>query len=195
MDLYQIKRIVYLSPLANNYLVHCYRFKRTMPWILSEIKKFGREKETEKLLPLIRQAYTKFHWNVDEFFLFKYESLSDEQRLNFCPEYDHNIFCLRVNNWRTAKVFRNKLATYNLFKSFFKRECVFVEVDSDLERDDVKTFLKSNDIFLAKPIGSCCGRGIKKFSSNTYQGLKLLLNNVNGGGGGYLNHTLPKWMN
>ena len=161
---YNLKRLLYLSPLSNNWLVHYIRYLNRKGVIKQRIKKFGREADTLPLLPKMRRAYVKFHWNADEFFLFKYEALDDEQRKAFCPEYDHNIFCLRVNDFSVARIFRNKWATYQKFKPFFKRECIFVETKEDLQRSDLQTFLEQNDVFLAKPIAACCGRGILKLT-------------------------------
>ena len=117
-------------------------------------------------MPLIKEAYVKYRWNIEEFFLFGYEQLTDEQRKEFCPEYDHNAFCLKVNNWATARIFRDKRATYLKFKDFFNRSCVYVSNSSEYNSDECQEFIKNNPVFLLKPIGTCCGRGIQKLTNN-----------------------------
>ena len=74
----------------------------------------------ETIFPQMRRAYVKFCWSAEEFFLFRYEKLTDKQRAEFCPEFDHNAFCLSINKWKIAQDFRDKWKTYLRFKPFFK---------------------------------------------------------------------------
>ena len=185
---YKYKRLLYLSPLANLRLVHYLRYLSRKRWIKKTIVKFGRENDIDSILPQMRRAFTRFHWNAEEFFLFNYESLNDEQRHSFCPEYDHNIFCLKVNDYSVARIFRDKWATYRHLKEYFKRECVFIESVYDMERDDVKTFIESNNVFMLKPVGASCGRGIRKIELNStnYDCCKSEILSLIGQSGGYL---------
>lgn len=186
MDIYKIKRLVYLSPIANNRFVHAFRFRRTLGHIKRIIAEFGRNPEDTALLARMKHAYTKYHWNVLEYFLFDYENTTDVQRREFCSEYDHNIFCLRVNNFATAKLFRDKWATYKRFEKYFKRECVYITSFADLTKEEVKAFLNANKNFLAKPVGACCGQGIKKFANDKVEDFYTMMqsvdNQLNGGG-------------
>lgn len=174
MNIYDIKRKVYLSFFSRSFILHYYRFLSRKQYILSTIKKFGREKDTAQLLPLMRRAYTKFRWNAEEFFLFKYEQLNDKERSEFCPEFDHNIFCLKVNNFKTAKDFRDKMKTYIRFKPFFKRECILLTCDKDLHTQEFNEFIKHNETFLAKQLDACCGRGILKITRENIDTLHSL---------------------
>ena len=181
---YKYKRFVYLSPFANNRLVHYFRYLIRKKWIDVVLKKFGREQEKDAILPQMRRAFVKYHWNAEEFFLFGYERLSEEQKLSFCPEYDHNVFCLRVNDYSVAKIFRDKYATYQLFKDYFKRDCVYVQHLEDLNKEEVKTFLIANKLFLAKPVNESCGHGILMIDQGSEQLEHLIA--LAGSAGGYL---------
>lgn len=173
--IYRLKRLVYLTPLSRSWLVHWLRFKWRMPWIISVMKKFGREADAKSILPHMRRAYTKFHWNAEEFFLFQYEKLTDEQRYDFCPEFDHNVFCLTVNNWEIAQDFRDKWKTYLRLKTFFKRECILVVNIADLKEEAFTRFISQNKLFLMKPLEQCCGKGIQKVCTENLEPLKQFL--------------------
>lgn len=178
MDIYKIKRLVYLSPIANNRIVHTFRFKRTLGYIRKVVERYGRGADFDSLLPLMKEAYVKYHWNSEEFFMWHFEKLTDAERREYIPEYDHNIFCLRVNNFETAKLFRDKWTTYQRFGKYFKRKCVYITSSADLAKEEVKTFLNDNKNFLAKPVGACCGQGIKKFDNDELKEFYILMESI-----------------
>lgn len=182
MDAYKVKRMVYLSPFAKSRLLQWYRFKSRTAHIKETAKRYGREKDLEKLMPLIKKAYIKYRWNIEEFFMWDFEHLTKKEILAYCPEYDHNIFVLTVNNFETAKLFRDKYTTYKRFAKYFKRSCVYVENLADLQKKEVVQFLKENSVYLAKPVGACCGRGIQKISNELNDRLRSILQESNGGG-------------
>lgn len=188
MDIYKIKRLVYLSPIANNRFVHAFRFKRTLGYIRKVAERYGRGADFDSLLPLMKEAYVKYHWNSEEFFMWHFEKLTDAERREYIPEYDHNIFCLRVNNFETAKLFRDKWTTYQRFEKYFKRKCVYITSSADLAEEEVKTFLNKNKNFLAKPVGACCGQGIRKFANDELKEFYLLMESIDtqANRGGYL---------
>lgn len=183
MDIYKLKRMVYLSPLAKSRILQWYRFKSRIAYIKEIAKRYGREKDLDKLMPLIKKAYIKYRWNIEEFFMWDFEHLTQSEVLAYCPEFDHNIFVLTVNNFATAKLFRDKWSTYKRFAKYFKRACVYVENLADLQKKEVKQFLKDNSLYLAKPVGACCGRGIQKLSNESNEQLKNILLESNTGGG------------
>lgn len=163
--IYKLKRLIYLTPLSKSRLLHYLRYKYRYSWILAVIKKFGRDDDYKVLLSQMRRAYIKFRWNADEFFLFQYEKLTDAQRSEFCPEFDHNTFCLKVNNWDIAQDFRDKWKTYLRFRPFFKRECILITSSADLKSEPFVNFITNNPVFLMKSLDQCCGRGINKISN------------------------------
>ena len=183
MDIYKIKRLVYLSPFAKSRSLHLYRFKSRSAHIREIANRYGREKDLDKLMPLIKKAYIKYRWNIEEFFMWDFEHLTNAEILAYCPEFDHNIFVLTVNNFETAKLFRDKYATYKRFAKYFKRACVYVENLADLQKKEVAQFLIDNSLYLAKPVGACCGRGIQKLSNESIEPLKNILLESNSGGG------------
>ena len=180
--IYKLKRLVYLTPLSKSRILHWLRFRIRRSWNLSVIKKFGRENEVNTIMPQMRRAYVKFRWSADEFFLFKYEQLTDKQRAEFCPEFDHNAFCLSVNNWHIAQDFRDKWKTYLRFRPFFKRECFLVTSPADLKSESFVNSVTKNSVFLMKSLDQCCGRGIHKIANNNMEPIRTF---VLGGGNVY----------
>lgn len=160
----ELKRLIRMSVLRDCQLYHAMRFRMHKAKYIADIKRFRGNVnlvEEYRLLKEMRRATMEYHWNSEEFFLFNYEKLTDEQRREFVCEYDKNVFCDQVNNAKDANIFYSKWKTYEMFKGFFKRDAVLVKSTKDVSRKDVRLFLSKHFCFIMKPIDSACGRGIQ----------------------------------
>ena len=123
------------------------------------------EKRGEDYLSLrhdLIEAMTKYRWSPEEFFMYDYRRLSPNLRESFVPEYEKNIFCDKVNDYESSKVFDSKWRTYTVFRKYFKRDCCLVsKALLDANNTDVLEFLEEHRRFIIKPDSSASGRGIQ----------------------------------
>lgn len=114
----------------------------------------------ERVLPLMKEAMVKYHWDPDEFYMYDYCSLSPQERLSFVPEYEKNIFCDKVNDCEDSRIFDSKWTSYCKFRSFYKRDCVMVTPPSVRNDPELIAFLKKHSRCIVKPDSNASGRGI-----------------------------------
>ena len=89
------------SPLRNWPLYHRLRFAMKEKRMRKSVTRRGED--FDKLRPLLLESMVKYHWDTDEFFIYHYADLTPEQRHSFVPEYEKNIFCDKVNDYKSSK--------------------------------------------------------------------------------------------
>jgi hypothetical protein len=119
-----------------------------------------------RLRPMLMESMVRYHWSADEFFLYHYEDLTPEQRRSFVPEYEKNVFCNKVNDYRSSQVFKSKWLTYQAFREFFGRDCCLVsESLLDCRDEKIMSFLSKHSDFILKPDMGSLGQGVAIFHS------------------------------
>lgn len=177
-----LKRWLRLSPLANSEFYHLFRYymkRDKMKWIMKKIDvDADGERETATMM---KRAMVKYRWDFDEYVMYHFAELSNEERLAFVPEYEKNIFCDQVNNCHDAIIFDSKWESYVHFMDYYKRDCARVKDGPELQ-----SFLIKHRDFILKPDSSACGRGIQVIHSfeenDAVRQLKSSLTNHRGGG-------------
>ncbi len=147
------------SPLRNMPLYHRARFAMKQKKMRASVERRGED--FDKLYPMLKESMVKYHWDTYEFFIYHYQDLTPEERLTFVPEYEKNVFCDKVNNWKSAKVFESKWKTYQTYKDYFGRECCLLSKDFLEKKDEALfSFLSKHSSFILKPDSSSQGRGV-----------------------------------
>lgn len=158
-----LKRWLRTSAFADNPLYHTLRFKmreKACETIIYEYMPDIQMEELGGVKKLMLEAVVKYHWDFREFFYFDYQHLTDEERKNFVPEYEKNVFCSKVNDPEQAAIFYNKWKTYCKFKKYYRRDAVCLDSLEDLKKSQVKEFVGKHSSFIMKPVEAACGRGI-----------------------------------
>lgn len=147
------------TPLRNIPLYHRIRFAKKERRIRASVTRRGED--FNKLRPLLLESMVKYHWDTDEFFMYHYTDLTPEERSSFVPEYEKNVFCDKVNDLKSSKIFESKWKSYETFKEFYGRDCCVV-TESLLNAKDEKlmTFLSKQRSFILKPDTGSLGQGI-----------------------------------
>ena len=147
------------SPLRNWPLYHRLRFAMGERKIRSIVTRKGED--FDKLRPLLLEATVKYHWNTDEFFIYHYADLTPEQRYSFVPEYEKNIFCDKVNDFKSSRIFDSKWESYEIFKDFYGRDCCLLsESLLDGKDENLMSFLSKHRNFILKPDKGSLGSGV-----------------------------------
>ena len=152
------------SPLRNWSLYHRLRFAMGERKMRSTVIRRGED--YDELRPLLFEAMVKYHWDTDEFFIYHYADLTHEQRHSFVPEYEKNIFCDKVNDYKSSKIFESKWNSYKTFKDFYGRDCcVLSESILDGRDEELMLFLSKHRDFIIKPDKGSLGNRVSIIQS------------------------------
>lgn len=147
------------SPLRNCPLYHRLRFAMKEKRMRKSVTRRGED--FDKLRPLLLESMVKYHWDTDEFFIYHYADLTPEQRQSFVPEYEKNIFCDKVNDYKSSKIFESKWKSYETFKEFYGRDCCLLSRSLLDGRDEkLMSFLSKHRSFILKPDKGSLGIGV-----------------------------------
>lgn len=163
------------SSLRNMPFYHRLRFAMKERRMRASVIRRGYD--FDKLRPLLLESMVKYHWDTEEFFIYHYADLTPEQRQSFVPEYEKNVFCDKVNDYRYSKIFESKWKSYETFKEFYNRDCCVVS-KSLIESKDEKLimFLSKHSDFILKPDTGSLGSGVSIIRSKD---INDALNRVN----------------
>ena len=91
--------------------------------------------------------------------LFEMYNLTDEQRDTYLTRGRNNDLVKKYNDPAYGHYFGDKAAFNARFGDYIKRQWVLL---SEENKEQAVEFLKNNEVFIAKPLDGCCGRGVEK---------------------------------
>lgn len=180
MDSKKVKQILRDSPLRKMWLYHRFRYALKEKEIRKYVENKGDDYKAVKH-DLIN-AVAKYHWSVEEFYMYRFATLTPEQRFSFVPEYEKNVFCDSVNAYEESKVFDSKWNTYSRFRNYFHRDVLPLDGTSLANNSSLNAFFAKNKRFLLKPDSNACGRGISLIEGKDVSDIKEQLLRVIGKG-------------
>ena len=99
--------------------------------------------------------------------LFEMYNLTEEQRDTYLTRGRNNALVKKYNDMSYGQCFLDKSAFNTRFGAYINREWILIREDN---RQEVLDFLSRHDVFIAKPLDGCCGRGIEKLKTADYGG-------------------------
>ena len=91
--------------------------------------------------------------------LFEMYNLTPEQRDTYLTRGRNNALVKRYNDMTYGKYFTDKAEFNRRFNDYIHRQWILMEQDN---KEQVLAFLRSHEVFIAKPLDGCCGRGVEK---------------------------------
>lgn len=91
--------------------------------------------------------------------LFEMYNLTEEQRDTYLTRGRNNALVKKYNDMSYAQCFLDKSQFNTRFGDYINREWILIQEDNEAE---VLDFLSRHEVFIAKPLSGCCGRGIEK---------------------------------
>lgn len=134
------------------------------------------------LRKMMRKAFIKYHWELDEFFLFHFETINEEQRRSFVPEYEKNMFAELINNKKVSDIFLDKWTTYKYFSKYLGRDVYNIRGEESLMTLDFEKFINKHRTFIMKPVFGTRGFGIKVIKVKDVNDAKSKLKEIIDGG-------------
>lgn len=126
------------------------------------IKKLVEAKGVKLSKPLLRDMIYSLHrfgFSFDEYFSLSLYAKNAQGRSEFISDKIRYEYYCMLNSKEGIKLLSDKGKTYEILKDAFKRDCVAVYSEKDLEAFD--DFVKKHNKFIYKPMTLDCGRGIK----------------------------------
>ena len=182
----KIFHIMRNSPLRKMQLYHRIRFALKERRMRKSVMRRGED--FDKLRPLLLESMVKYHWDTDEFFIYHYADLTPEQRHSFVPEYEKNIFCDKVNDYKSSKIFESKWKSYETFKDFYGRDCCELSKSILESRDEqLLLFLSKHRNFILKPDKGSLGSGVSIIQSkDVSDAISSIQSKIHGKEGAYV---------
>lgn len=133
------------------------------------------------LLYDMQKCARKYGAGYMDYDLFEMYNLTDKERDTYITRGRNNEIVSKYNNKDYFHIFENKDEFNTLFKDYIKRDWIKV---NGMPKEEVITFMKNHNVFMAKPIDGGCGHGIEKIDISKYNSMdevynKLIENNNN----------------
>lgn len=164
------KNILFKSKVFCNiyiYIVGASKVKQGSFFLDELVRRFSKKKEmsareVNQIAALAANAYAKYGFQVDEFFYYDVQCLSDYGKQKFITEAKTRwLYYDKLNNKINDRLFNNKAETYRIFKSFYKREILVCQSNCITEKDSFQRFINKYQDVIVKPVNSSGGKGIK----------------------------------
>lgn len=132
---------------------------------------FGNGKN--KILTDMMDMANRYRFSFDEYFLFDFMHLSEQERLEFIPDLERIDILEAINLAKNQPIFDDKHLTYRIFGDYFHREvCCVLKKGGDKKK--FEDFVKRQGVFVTKPFDGCCGMGVQLFSEDDYSSFDVL---------------------
>lgn len=141
------------------------KFRRTIDDVFKQIPAYrqAREQGDEAYLEHIRTdmlfCHFAYGFTANEYFVFRIEKKTMEERDNYVSNRVRQIFRCRMNNLLQADIFNDKVKTYEYFKPFYNREAVSVSKPGDYKA--FCKFAERHPVFVKKEVYLSQGRGVE----------------------------------
>lgn len=149
------------AALAHYYLTH--DFDKEFELCVRDFVEAPLQRDSDYLARLkteVRENMRKHLIAPDEYFLYGFPGLSDEEKRQYVGDIERVFLCARLYSANeSGMLFMDKLATYERFSDYFKRDAMGVRDLSD--KESFHAFVARHPRFIVKPTGSSRGNGIR----------------------------------
>ena len=112
----------------------------------------------------------KYQAGYIDYELFEMYNLNKEQRKTILTRGINNSYIKRFNNPKYTHIFNYKKETNEKFNKFINRDWLDFNKCS---KKEFSNFIKKHDVFIMKPNGGSCGKGIEKIKVSDYKEKEL----------------------
>ena len=114
--------------------------------IIDEFRPGLNAEDKKKLASRLRREWIKYGCAIDENFLYHFDTATNQEKKAFISDVDRLKYSSALNNRASARIFKHKYQSSQVFKEFYKREVVrAVDMTPDfLERHPEFIFKKED---------------------------------------------------
>lgn len=99
----------------------------------------------------------------DEYFLFGFQNLTNEERRKFVSDIERIKFANQLNDAKNDPIYYDKSITYQYYKDFYHRDVISASAFNAEEFAVFSEFVEKHTSFICKPVDGGCGVGIHIF--------------------------------
>ena len=119
-----------------------------------------------------------YNWRSDEFFYYKYDTLSEKERESYVSDIARKSFAESVNHIDARKLLDDKWKTYETYKKYFNREaCCVTKANNDGRYEEL---ISRKNALILKPLSGTLGKGIQVVTIEDGDSRTLLRSYPNG---------------
>lgn len=142
---------------------------------LESIEKFNPDITAEQKKSLLRDC-ERYQAKPDEYYLYHFESISDEKKRQFLMDDQRGLFTSIWNEPQKARLFRNKGETYKYFGEFYGRE--LLNVTEATKEEDIIAFITKHPDIIVKPTEGGMGKGIEIIHASERESIENMVEHV-----------------
>ena len=148
-----------------NYLQFCLKGRINGNNIIKTIDTFvpaPRRNDQVYFHKLIREMlYARYYYGIinKEYFLYRFEELSDSERKKYIGAFELNQYYKRMDKSGHPEIINNKEKTFEVYRDFFHRDVLLIQEVSD--KESFLAFLRKHNPCLLKPLQLSGGKGIE----------------------------------
>lgn len=110
----------------------------------------------------IKKTQAELGFSPIEFMKHHFMDVPQEIRRTFVSDNERIAITDRLNRSENKEIFDNKALTYKTFRQFYKRDQFYGNPNKALQSlDEFKTFVAKHPRFIAKPLNSAFGKGVR----------------------------------
>ena len=106
--------------------------------------------------------YCRYYNQIDnkEFFMYEFERLSERERKQYVGAFELKRYYRAMNAYGRPDVIDSKEKTYEFYKEFFHRDCLYYHDHN--QGEEFLQFLQKHRVCLLKPLRQYGGKGIRR---------------------------------
>lgn len=133
------------------------KFSRDVENAIREFRPEAGEKEKQEFRKKLYFAKIYYGVSPSEYFLFRFDTISEEKRRTFVGSYEKDRLCSKINTNERNKL-ADKYEAYQTFKPYYHREVI--KVDPAKGFDEFEAFAKKHKSFMIKAIRKAKGHDV-----------------------------------
>lgn len=113
----------------------------------------------------MKDCAVKYGAGYMDYDLFEMYNLTDEQRDTYLTRGRNDALVKKYNDYTYGKYFTDKAEFNKRFQAYIRRAWEPVTQEN---RENVLAFIRSHEVFIAKPTVGSCGRGVEKLKNTDF---------------------------
>ena len=127
-----------------------------------------RTKRSKDSIKDIQFCYFAYGFTPTEYFAFRLDEKKPSERRTFISSRLRMVYRCKMNDILKADLFNDKAKTYQLFKSYYKRNAVVIEKNADYEK--FIKFTRMHPTFVKKAVFEAQGNSVELIDKGEYSG-------------------------
>lgn len=126
---------------------------------IDKVLSISGHEDSEQLRKKIKFLYYAYGYSPNEFISYRFDTMKKDDIHLFISDWESVKYGYRMNHLYAMNIFMDKWETYKKYKLYYKRECIALESENDIEK--FERYIAIHPVFVKKDVYEACGRGIE----------------------------------